>query len=110
MIGRPAVIARVPGVARSLPRMRSSLLGLPTRSRAPRSLVIRAPTETGYGNAGTMETTERFPQRLGNLAHHARFPHSHSRSFLSHKKNTKRKTYDMRHARQLDRRPPVRAR
>ena len=34
MIGRPAVIARFPGVvlggARSLPRMRSSLLALPT--------------------------------------------------------------------------------
>jgi hypothetical protein len=45
------------------------------------------------GTPGAMETTERFPQRLGNLAHHARFPHSHSRSFLSHKKKTKRKTY-----------------
>jgi len=29
---------------------------------------------------------------------------------LSHKQTTKRKTYDMCHARQLDRRPPVRAR
>jgi hypothetical protein len=90
MIGRPAVIARFPGVARSIPRMRSSLLGLPTRSRATRSPVINgAHTETGYGNAGAMETTKRFPQRLGNLAHDARFPHSHSRSFVSHKKKTK---------------------
>jgi hypothetical protein len=32
-----------------------------------------------YGNDAPMEITERFPQPLGNLAHHARFPHSHSR-------------------------------
>jgi hypothetical protein len=33
--------------------------------------------EDGCGNAVPMETTERFPQRLGNLATNARFPHSH---------------------------------
>ena len=38
--------------------------------------------DIGYGNAGAMETTERFPQRLGNLAQNARFPHSHSRSLF----------------------------
>ena len=31
----------------------------------------------GCGNGGAMETTDRFPQRLGNLAENARFPHSH---------------------------------
>ena len=41
-----------------------------------------ASTTIGCGNAGPMETTERFPQRLGNLAQNARFPHSHSRLFL----------------------------
>ena len=39
-----------------------------------RSLIER---EDGYGNDVAMETQERFPQRLGNLAYHARFPHSH---------------------------------
>lgn len=33
----------------------------------------------GCGNDVPMETTERFPQGLGNLAQTARFPHSHSR-------------------------------
>ena len=51
MIGGPAVIARFQGGTRSLPRMRSSRLGLPTRSRATRSPVIMASMGTGYGNA-----------------------------------------------------------
>ena len=34
--------------------------------------------EDRCGNAVSVETTHRFPQRLGNLAHNARFPHSHS--------------------------------
>ena len=33
--------------------------------------------EDGCGNAVPMETKERFPQGLGNLATNARFPHSH---------------------------------
>jgi hypothetical protein len=40
---------------------------------------ISSPAEDGCGNAAPMEITERFPQPLGNLAEHARFPHSHSR-------------------------------
>jgi hypothetical protein len=38
-----------------------------------------------------METTKRFPQRLGNLAQNARFPHFHKPSsfFSSNKKETK---------------------
>ena len=32
---------------------------------------------SGCGNAGAMETTDRFPPRLGHLAQTARFPHSH---------------------------------
>ena len=35
--------------------------------------------EDGYGNDAPAEIRERFPQPLGNLAQHARFPHSHSR-------------------------------
>ncbi|MCR4341182.1 MAG: hypothetical protein NUW01_14995, partial [Gemmatimonadaceae bacterium] len=33
--------------------------------------------ERGCGNDVPMETQERFPQGLGNLAENARFPHSH---------------------------------
>ena len=33
-----------------------------------------------YGNAVPMETPNRFPQALGNLAQGARFPHSHNGS------------------------------
>ncbi len=33
--------------------------------------------EDGCGNDVPMETPKRFPQGLGNLAQHARFPHSH---------------------------------
>jgi hypothetical protein len=33
--------------------------------------------EDGCGNGVPMETNERFPQGLGNLATNARFPHSH---------------------------------
>jgi hypothetical protein len=33
--------------------------------------------EDGCGNAVPMETRERFPQGLGNLATNAGFPHSH---------------------------------
>jgi hypothetical protein len=36
-----------------------------------------------------METQKRFPQRLGNLAQDARFPHSHSRSSFLNKEKTK---------------------
>ena len=82
MIGGRAVLARFEGGVRTCPRRRSSLRGLPPRSRAPRSPVIRAPTGTGDGQAGDREPTERFPPRLGNLAPHARFPPSHRRSFV----------------------------
>jgi hypothetical protein len=41
---------------------------------------------SGRGNAAAMETTERFPPRLGNLAQNARFPHSHRRSFCVYSK------------------------
>ena len=56
---------RRPGKGRQHPRTKSES---PLRDR-----------EDGYGNDVPMETRERFPQRLGNLAH-ARFPHSHNRS------------------------------
>jgi hypothetical protein len=45
--------------------------------------------EDGYGNAVPMETKKRFPQGLGNLAQNARFPHSHSRSSVLKKGETK---------------------
>ncbi len=41
----------------------------------------------GYGNAVAVETTNRFPQRLGNLAENARSPHFHSRFFFVSEKN-----------------------
>ena len=113
MIGRPAVIARFPGGSQIPPQDAIVAPGASYAvARHPIACDQGAPRESGYGHAGAMETTERFPQRLGNLAHDARFPHSHSRSIsLSHKKKRKRKTYDMRYARQLlDRRPPVKAR
>ena len=47
------------------------------RGRASRSHAIRRKRADGCGNAGAMETTERFPPRLGNLAQTARFPHFH---------------------------------
>jgi hypothetical protein len=34
--------------------------------------------DDSYGNGVPMETTERFPQGLGNPAQNAGFPHSHS--------------------------------
>ena len=37
----------------------------------------RRPTGSRCGNGGGMETTDRFPHRLGNLAQTARFPHFH---------------------------------
>src|SRR3989338_1675463 len=55
----------------------------------------RSPSRTpedGCGNDVPMETTERFPQGLGNLAQHARFPHSHSRSFVGLKREKNRRT------------------
>jgi hypothetical protein len=45
----------------------------------------------GYGNGAPVDRTERGPPPLGNLAHDARFPHSHSR-FLS-----KRREHDEEH-------------
>src|SRR5713226_1468379 len=41
------------------------------------------------GTPVPMETQKRFPQRLGNLAQNARFPHSHSRSSFLRKEKTK---------------------
>jgi hypothetical protein len=43
--------------------------------------------EDGYGNAVPMESKKRFPQRLGNLAQNARFPHFHSRSSSYHEED-----------------------
>ena len=39
--------------------------------------LARATDQDGCGNGVPMETQERFPQGLGNLAQTARFPHSH---------------------------------
>ena len=80
MIGRPAVIAPVPGGS---PIPSQDAIVAPGASyavaRNPIACDQGGPWESGYGNAGAMETTERFPPRLGNLAQNARFPHSHSR-------------------------------
>ena len=111
MIGRPAVIARFPGVARSLPRMRSSLLGLPTRSRATRSPVIRV----AHGKAA-MEMPALWKPQNGfhsalEISHRTRDFHIPTADHcVCHKKTKRKKMHDMRHARQLDRRPLVRAR
>ena len=45
----------------------------PDRTTAP----DRHAEPSGCGNDGAVETTDRFPPRLGNLAQTARFPHSH---------------------------------
>ena len=51
------------------------------------------PHETGAGgNVVPVETTERFPHGLGNLAHNARFPHSHSR-YSSREREEKKNTH-----------------
>jgi len=59
----------------------------------------------GYGNAVAVETTNRFPQRLGNLAENARSPHFHSRFFFVSEKN---KTQDKPLAPTLERRDKCR--
>ena len=52
--------------------------GQPARGGAPAAFAREDDHgEDGCGNAVPMETRERFPQGLGNLAAHARFPHSH---------------------------------
>jgi hypothetical protein len=74
MIGRRTDRHRLfQGVARSLPRDDRRAWGI-LRGRARADRRDRA---DGCGNVGTVETTERFPPRLGNLAKNARFPHSH---------------------------------
>jgi hypothetical protein len=98
MIGRPAVIARFPGVARSLPRMRSSLLGLPTRSRATRS-----PRDHDANGKPAMEMPALWKPQNGfhsalEISHTTRDFHIPTADhFVSHKKKTTRKTYDMRY-------------
>ena len=52
-----------------------------------RSMRVGPGAEDGCGNDAPMEITERFPQPLGNLAQHARFPHSHSRLSYFDQKN-----------------------
>ena len=47
------------------------------RGRRPHVFGVHA--GHGYGNAGPVEITKRFPPDLGNLAQNARFPHFHSR-------------------------------
>ena len=114
MIGRPAGIARFPGVARSLPRRRSWLLRLPTRSlRNPIALIL-APTGNRlwkcrrYGNHRTVSTApwksrkEReiptFPQPIISVSQEEA------------EEEDEEEGNDMRDARQLDTRPPVKAR
>jgi hypothetical protein len=50
------------------------------------------PDRGGCGNAGAVETTERFPPRLGNLAQSARFPHSHEPILVVYDERTRTKT------------------
>ena len=46
----------------------------------------------GCGNAGAVETTQRFPPRLGNLAQSARFPHSHEPTIVMDDERQRTKT------------------
>jgi hypothetical protein len=39
--------------------------------------IVVATNEDGCGNGVPVESTNRFPQGLGNLAQNARFPHFH---------------------------------
>ena len=54
----------------------------------------RPHAKDGCGNGVPMESKERFPQELGNLAQNARFPHFHSRSsvFLQEKNKSTKNT------------------
>ena len=112
MIGRPAGIARFPGVASSLPRMRSSLLRLPTQ-------VAHHPIACDQGAHGkaAMEMPALWKPQNGfhsalEISHRTRDSHIPTADHgVSQEEMTKRKKmHDMRHARQLDRRPRVRAR
>src|SRR5712691_11221112 len=67
---------------RALPSIRSIASSRGTswaveRGRRPHVFGVHA--GHGYGNAGPVEITKRFPPDLGNLAQNARFPHFHSR-------------------------------
>ena len=97
MIGRSAVIARFPGGSQMPPQ---EAIVAPGASYA----VARNPIARDHGGHGNpamempalWKPPARFPQRLGNLAHDARFPHSHSRSvFVSQEEDEED---DVRHA------------
>jgi len=81
--------------------------------------VVRNPIARDHGAHGkpAMEMPALWKPQNGfhsalEISHTTRDSHIPTADhFLSHKKKTTKKTYDMRrHARQLDRRPPVRAR
>ena len=111
MIGRPAVIARFPGGRPAPPQ---DAIVAPGASYA----VARNPIARDQGAHGkpAMEMPALWKPQNGfhsalEISHTTRDSHIPTADyFVFHKKTTKRKTYDMRHARHLDRRPPVRAR
>ena len=78
MIGGPTATIRRGGDIPMPPRVARVVPGASyDLARAPIPPPARVPTGSGCGNAGAMETTHRFPPRLGNLAQTARFPHFH---------------------------------
>ena len=111
MIGRSAVIARFPGGSQMPPQ---EAIVAPGASYA----VARNPIARDHGGHRNpaMEMPALWTPQHGvhsalEISHTTRDSHIPTADrVLSHKKKTKRTTYDMRHARQLDRRPPLRAR
>ncbi len=67
------VLARAPAQEREI----RAHPGRSSEAAAPHVFGVHA--GHGYGNAGPVEITKRFPPDLGNLAQNARFPHFHSR-------------------------------
>jgi hypothetical protein len=67
----------------------------------------RGNDEDGCGNAVSMESKKRFPQRLGNLPENARFPHSHKPLFFFFLSQQEEKNKE--HQERRQQRPAVRS-
>jgi hypothetical protein len=51
-------------------------------------VLVEKTDHDGYANDRPMETPNRFPQGVGNLAKNARFPHSHSQDLLGQERRS----------------------
>ena len=112
MIGRPAVIARFSGVARPPQEAIVAPGASYAVARNPIARDQRAHGKPAMEMPAPWKPQNGFHTAL-EISHSTRDSHIPTADHcVSHKKKktTKRQTYDLRHARQLDRRPPVRAR